>query len=449
MTEEYLHNTYQQLSEEEKYSIKLKVLKLKQTNTIDSKQKKTKQLTAYVKSNKLIDLETFKLYLKDQLPQYMIPNRIFELDSIPLLPNGKVDLTKLKHNRKNYSNKKNITSKTVGLPKNETEKQLVKLWEDVLGISSIRVDDNFFSIGGDSILSIQLVSKAKKLGLNLRPNQLFENQTIRELSKELLNDTNKLKNDIYLTSIRKKGNKTPLFCIHSGGGHVFFYGPLKEYLKKGRPIYALNPSGLNSGETMHENVENMAKDYLKTIRKIQPQGPYNILVYCFSTSVGNEIAALLENTEEKINIIVMDTMASAWNATDNETITVRVKFFVKRLFKAPIQTIKLYFQDRYYLIEPILVKLFGKPYEKELEKLKANLRKISVDYKFKSHSGNVSLIMTQKEDKRFENFVIQSWKNLTSGKVSITYTQGHHNTLFEKSDIKYVSKKIDQVIIDS
>ncbi len=444
MTETYLNKKIKDLSEEEKHNLKLKLIALLKTNSA----KKPTQLAAYIESNKSIDYEDFKFYLKKRLPSYMIPNNIYELSSVPRLPNGKIDKTKLKNSQKNLINKEKANFRNTKLPENETQIKLFNLWKEVLGLENVSINDNFFAIGGDSILSIQLVSKARKLGINLRPNQLFENQTIEELSKALLKTTVNNENKGSLTTIRKEGGKVPLFCIHSGGGHVFFYGPLKDHLKTGRPIYALNPSGLNNGESMHENVEEMAKDYLSLIRQIQPKGPYNILVYCFSTSVGNEMAYLLEQTEEKINIIVMDTMASAWNATDNETMKVRVKFFLKRLLLSPIQTIKLYFQDRYYLIEPIIIKLFGKAYEKELEKLKANLRRISLEYKFKHHSGNVSLILTHKEDKRFEDFIIKSWKNLTSGKVAVTYTKGHHNTLFEKSDIKNVSEKIDQVIVE-
>ncbi|TYA74713.1 thioesterase domain-containing protein [Seonamhaeicola marinus] len=449
MTQKELIQKYQQLSDEEKYRLKLNILALKRANELTSNRSKVKLLNAYIKSKNQINFTDFKLYLRNKLPSYMIPSNIFELQDIPRLPNGKIDLNNLKSNLKvSYKGYEDKVPQDIDLPQNDTEKLLVKLWQDVLGISQISVSDNFFEIGGDSILSIQLVSKARKSGLNLRPNQLFENQTIRAMSKAILNSSTNNESEGFLTTIRKEGHKNPLFCIHSGGGHVFFYGPLKDHLKKGRPIYALNPAGLNSDEEMHENVEDMAADYLKTIKKMQSKGPYNILVYCFSTSVGNEISYLLKRSGEQVNIIVIDTMASAWNATDNETLMVRIKFFFKRFFLSPFKTLKHFFQERYYLIEPILVKLFGKTHEKELEKLKANLRKMSVDYKFKRHSGDVSLILTHKEDKRFEDFTIQSWKNLTSGNVNVTYTKGHHNTLFEASDIKYVSEKIDQVFVE-
>ncbi len=407
------------------------------------------KLIAFIKSNNSLNIENLKSYLKSKLPDYMLPNDFYVIESFPFLPNGKVDKNKLKDLKTELLTANTTQSDTFEAPKTDLEKQLVELWGAILGIHDIGINDNFFNIGGDSILSIQFIAQAKKTNIKISPNLLFENQTIKELAKALtVPKTSLNKQWSFVTTIRKGGNKNPLFCIHSGGGHVFFYGLLKDYLKNDRPIYALQPSGLNQDETMHDNVELMAKDYLKVIREIQPKGPYNILVYCFSTSVGNEMSILLEEAEEKINVIVIDTMASAWNATDNETLNARTKFFFKRLISSPFKTIKLFFQERYYLIEPIIIKLFGKEHEKELEKVKANLRKMSVDYKFKPHNGNVSLILTKKEDKKFEDYIINSWEKLAKGGVEVFYTKGHHTTLFEKPDVEFVSKQIDLTMKD-
>jgi non-ribosomal peptide synthase protein (TIGR01720 family) len=144
----------------------------------------------------------------------MIPSSIKILDDIPLLPNGKVDkkeLLKINEEVADFdTNQGGILN-----PKNNIETILVQIWEDVLGFSPINTNDNFFEIGGDSILSIQIVAKARKEGVNLNANQLFENQTISELAlfSSPSNETNASKNNA-----EKIEGKTPLTPVQ----HWFF-----------------------------------------------------------------------------------------------------------------------------------------------------------------------------------------------------------------------------------
>ncbi len=444
MIQSELYSRMENLSEVGKKLFVLKLeqsLKTKKTEVHDSS---SKRLVAYVRGKEGFNEATLRTFLADHLPDFMIPSSIITIDEFPTLPNGKVDKKVLS----------NFKKKATGIPVksvsalSETEIKLKGIWEEVLNTRPITVDDNFFEIGGDSIRSIQVIAKSRKMGAMVSPNQLFEHQTIAELAKSIDKKTNIEEKWEYIAAIRKGGMKKPLFCIHSGGGHVFFYGLLKDYLKEGRPIYAVQPSGLYRNEKIHMIVEEMTKDYLSAIREIQPHGPYNILVYCFSTSVGNEMSKLLEKAGEEINIIVMDTMASPWNATDNEAMKVRMLSFMKRIFMSPMKTIKMFIEDRIYLFEAVFVKFFGKDHQKELERLKANLRRMSVDYTWEKHQGKVSLILTKKPDEKFQEFIVESWKKYALGGVKIYPTKGNHTTLFKEPDIQYVAEKIDECIVD-
>ena len=136
-------------------------------------------IVAYLTAVEPIEKNELRDYLKGKLPEYMIPSRFVQIEEFPTLPNGKIDpkALKLTSQQKNFE-----IEDEKALAKNDTEKQLLKIWEDVLGFQSIRRNDNFFEIGGDSILSIQIVSKARKEGIFLAPNQMFEHQTIAELA---------------------------------------------------------------------------------------------------------------------------------------------------------------------------------------------------------------------------------------------------------------------------
>jgi non-ribosomal peptide synthase protein (TIGR01720 family) len=149
---------------------------------VENKMKTTGQsssnqgIVAYVVADQPIGTNELRESLRDKLPEYMIPTKFIQLDKLPRLPNGKIDVNLLKL----PVEESNETG--VSVPQTKAELQLVAIWEEVLGSHPIGVHDNFFEIGGDSILSIQIVTKARQKGIFLAPNQIFEHQTISELA---------------------------------------------------------------------------------------------------------------------------------------------------------------------------------------------------------------------------------------------------------------------------
>jgi non-ribosomal peptide synthase protein (TIGR01720 family) len=148
------------------------------TTKTSGQNSSTQTIAAYLVADGPIDTIDLRQGLKEKLPEYMIPTKFIQLDELPRLPNGKIDVNSLK-----LPVEEPLFSKTgVSAPKTEIEIQLVEIWEEVLGFRPVGVHDNFFEIGGDSILSIQIVAKARHKGIFLAPNQIFENQTISELA---------------------------------------------------------------------------------------------------------------------------------------------------------------------------------------------------------------------------------------------------------------------------
>lgn len=148
-----------------------------------------KKIVAYiVGKNKDVVLNELKM----KLPEYMIPHYIIEIDRIPLNKNGKVDF-KLLPNISDYKEADN--NKNIILPKNEIENMLYEIWKDILKIDEFSIDDNFFKLGGDSILVIQLTNNIKQKGYEVTTKTIFKNQTIQELAlnikkKEVINISN-------------------------------------------------------------------------------------------------------------------------------------------------------------------------------------------------------------------------------------------------------------------
>src|SRR2546423_13829309 len=137
-----------------------------------------KRLLTFVVSNQIENVDAAKLvlFLKTKLPDYMIPAAFIQLKELPLTINGKVDRAALA----DYS-RSAAEADQVG-PRNAIEEKLATIWSEVLSVKSVSINDNFFDLGGDSILGTLILARAARAGLKISPTQLFEYQTIAELA---------------------------------------------------------------------------------------------------------------------------------------------------------------------------------------------------------------------------------------------------------------------------
>ncbi|HKP13463.1 MAG TPA: condensation domain-containing protein, partial [Blastocatellia bacterium] len=140
----------------------------------------TKRLAAYVvtaNGETLADGE-LRRFVRERLPDYMVPTWFIRLEALPLLPSGKLD-------RRALPEPEPLTSAAeveYAPARTAVEETLARIWSDLLGVEKVGIHDNFFSLGGDSILSIQIVARAKEAGVRLAPRQLFQYQTVAELA---------------------------------------------------------------------------------------------------------------------------------------------------------------------------------------------------------------------------------------------------------------------------
>ncbi len=137
----------------------------------------TKRLVAYLVADGGVGVENLRQYLEQKLPEYMVPSAYVFLDAFPLSSNGKLDRKALP-----APEPARTQQDQYALPRNQTEESLARIWREVLKIERVGIHDNFFALGGDSILSIQIISRANQEGLRITPMQLFEHQTISTLA---------------------------------------------------------------------------------------------------------------------------------------------------------------------------------------------------------------------------------------------------------------------------
>lgn len=240
-------------------------------------------------------------FLKDKLPNYMIPSTFTVLQELPLSPSGKVDRHRLpKSNLSNLTEETNFVS-----PRNLRELQLVRIWEDVLKIHPIGVQDNFFNCGGHSLLAMRLMSKIQQqFGKNLPLATLFQNQTIEKLASIIPQYTD-CQNWSPLVAIQTTGQKLPFFCVHPGGGNVFCYSNLAYYLGADQPFYGLQSPGLSGEQKPLTKFEDIATHYIEAIKTIDSQGPYQLGGWSLGGVIAFEMAQQLSQEGYTVGLLAL------------------------------------------------------------------------------------------------------------------------------------------------
>ena len=242
-------------------------------------------------------------FMKQKLPSYMIPSFFIAVDQFPTLPNGKLNKKGLL-SIKPVSNKRNIA------PRNNTEEILSIIWSDLLKMKNIGVEEDFFEVGGDSLLALEIVVRlGEDYGIEIPVSAIFENSTIEKLSNYINNkDTEPF---VPLIKLKATGTNTPIFAVHPGDGNVFCYTDLVRALDSNQPFYGLQAYGVEEGTVALNTIEEMASAYILEIKKVQAKGPYLLCGYCAGGTIAFEMAQqLLANGEKVAKLILIDARAS-------------------------------------------------------------------------------------------------------------------------------------------
>ena len=244
--------------------------------------------------------ETLYKHLQQTLPSYMLPSAILPIARFPLTPNGKIDRTALP--------KPIYPSKDTTPPRDLIEASLVDIWCEILHLESVGVYDNFFDVGGHSLLAIRLLSRITEcLGKELSLSTLLQNPTIEGIARAM---TSMGTDNTAAILLQPHGTLPPLFCIPGSGGMALAFRDLTRHLSSERPFIVLQRPGLDGLYDPIDTVENMATIGLEAIRQIQPQGPYYLAGHSFGAWVAYEIAWRLSASGETVALCAILDMPS-------------------------------------------------------------------------------------------------------------------------------------------
>jgi thioesterase domain-containing protein len=262
----------------------------------DPHQEKT--LVAYiVKGNGDVSAAELRRFLEPNLPGHMIPSVFVFLDAFPLTPNRKIDRSALPPAW-------SVSNEVTVSPADEIEARLTDLWCYVLGLNSIDVDDDYFEMGGHSLMAVRLLCEINREFMTELPlGTLLTAPTIRKMS-ETIRSVGVSGVGSPVVPIQRAGSRPPLFCIGPLNGEVLLFRNLALALGRDQPMFGLQPFGLNRSASVLIPVEDIASYYIDQI-KAMTDGPYSLLGYSFGGLVAVEIARQLSKSGGFVPTVVL------------------------------------------------------------------------------------------------------------------------------------------------
>lgn len=285
-----------------------------------------KRLVAYVviKAGEALDRTDLKAHLKAGLPDFMMPAAIVEMAELPKNANGKIDRKALPQPGQEDAGRSRV------LARSPLEEKLVTLWKSVLNIDTVGITDNFFDIGGNSLLVMRLFNELEALFDQRLPLvEIFAAPTIEKMAERLEqvtaveNTTGEPKKDKEsstrsdsLVPLRVGTVYPPLFLVHDVDGDTALYLHLARRLERDRTLYAIKPQRLwqrmdcsDDAPLAHSRVAEFAQHCAAQIRLVQPTGPYLVGGLCAGGVIAFETARQLEAIGEKVVLTLMDAPA--------------------------------------------------------------------------------------------------------------------------------------------
>ncbi len=368
--------------------------------------------------------------------------------------------------------KVNITSRK------EIEQELIKIYEGSLGLTTIKVSDDFFELGGDSLLAVTVLSNINnKFNVDLQTSIIINLPTILEMADYIeksisITSTSLVYNDEHLSSNMikiKEGNASsiPLIIIHPVGGDVYVYKDLIKDITDGIPVIGFTAIGLRKGEQPINDVKEMAENYVSNLLKFQPEGPYCLGGSSFGGTVAYEMAQQLKNLGKQIDLLLLIDTPVAKDVPKKllkdfdilfylvETLFPTADFSVEDLKKMPAK------ERLSFIAEKITNLPEGNNIDysnyiasstehlgRILEVFKANILAMwNYDNDLKPYQGDITYFKAKARREKYDPMHPElSWVSLTKGKCDVHVIPGNHLTIHQSPNVQNIAEKINLIL---
>ena len=245
-------------------------------------------------------VDVLREHLTRSLPTSMIPSTFIWLGALPLSPSGKVDRRALPA----PDLAQRSSGEAFAPPLSMIHHLLSQIWEDLLDMRPIGIKDNFFSIGGHSLLAARLVDRIEQVFSKRLPlTTLFAGPTIEQLALALETEEGMMRAPI--VAVQASGSRKPFFYLHeSWDSEAFYCFQLARHLSTEQPFYALAPYHFEDGVVI-PTIEEIAAKHIQSIRTLQFEGPYLLGGFCNGAIVAYEMARQLHAQGERVECLVL------------------------------------------------------------------------------------------------------------------------------------------------
>ena len=405
-----------------------------------------KRLVAYLVADCTAD--ELRRFLKDKLPEYMVPAAVVLLKALPVAPNGKVDRRALPAPDRSRSE----LEKGFVAPRDGLELQLAHIWEEVLGVQPVGVRDNFFELGGHSLLAVRLFALIeKRLGKKLPLTAVFQGATVEDLAGALRQQAVPGPQSS-LVAIQPGGSKRPFFLVHPAGGHVFPYVHLAQFLGPDQPCYGLQAKGLEDGQDPHTRIEDMAAWYIQNLHTVQPTGPYLLGGWSMGGVVAFEMAQQLHAQGQRVALLALldgriPTPDETFPEEDAEAILLVERYF--GISFGPMESLAGLPKDEQlaFVLEQAMsaglvpAELDVSQARSFVEHLRSDLR-ATQNYGLHLYPGRVTLFKASDTLAGTSPDPTLGWSEWASGGVEVHVVPGNHANLIYEPHVEVLAQKL-------
>lgn len=252
-----------------------------------------------VRAGAEIDGATLRTFLSERLSGFKVPSQILMVEELPKGPTGKLQRHRL-HELLGH-----LAHRSYVAPRDDVEKQLAEIWKSSLGKSEVGIDDDFFALGGDSLLAVSaFVDVESRFGKTLRLATLFDAPTIRQLAEIVRRDDETAEYST-VVAVQRNGKRSPLFFMSGWGSQILVFEELSLALGDDQPLFAIDPTVIDVGPGETLTVEQVAARIIDDMRRIQPVGPYNLAGYSMGGKFVWEIAQQLHRAGETVSLLAL------------------------------------------------------------------------------------------------------------------------------------------------
>jgi amino acid adenylation domain-containing protein len=399
-------------------------------------------LVAYVVAPPDASPSAIRKGLAERLPSYMVPSHIVVLESFPIARSGKIDLKALPPPQLESSREGEFRP-----PSTDGERELCAIWQDVLKVPKIGIDDDFFELGGTSLQALLMFARIEaKLGCSLSPTVLVQAPTVARLA-ELTEpaEASPASQSSALVPLRASGAGQPLFLVSGRTWVAMFYRHLVGDLKSDRPVYGLQPPPLDGKHRIARTVEAMAGEYIADIKRVQPQGPYFLAGHSFGGWVSFEIAQQLMAAGEQVGFLgLIDTMPRNVPVASSPLMSEAVHLGRRVRHVSDFQD--LLFQGQRYVRNAVLDLWFRQghsiPHKYRPEYFAWVCTRVSRNYSPKPYAGHVTMFGSAGSTKWRRDY----WTPLACGGLTILEVPAGHVDMVLPPHSKLLAEHFDNCL---